>query len=156
MFIYFFIKIFLMFNSLSLKERDRERVRAGEGQRERGRHRIWSRLQALGCQHRTRHRAQTHGPWDHDLSQNWTLNWLSYLSASLMFIYFWETETECEQGRGRGRGRHRIRSKLRALSCHRRARCGTQTHGPWDHDLSQSWTFNRLSHPGVPSPLSIL
>ena len=33
-------------------ERERGRVWVGEGQRERGRHRIWSRLQALGCQHR--------------------------------------------------------------------------------------------------------
>ena len=40
----------------------------------------------------------------------------------------------------RGRGRHRIRSRLHE----------TRTHEPWDHDLSQSWMLNHLSHPGTP------
>ena len=58
---------------------DRDRAWTGEGQR--GRHRIWNRLQALSCQHRARRGAQTHGPWDHDLSQSWLLNWLSHPGA---------------------------------------------------------------------------
>ena len=69
-----------------------------------------------------------------------------------MFIV--ETETEREQGRGRERGRHGIRSRLRALSCQHRAGCGAWTHGPQNHDLSQSWRLNRLSHPGAPNVLS--
>ena len=51
--------------------------------RERERHRIWSRLQALRCLHRVRHRAQTHKPWDHDLSWSRTLNWLSHPGAPM-------------------------------------------------------------------------
>ena len=46
--------------------------------RERGRHRIWSRLQALSCQHRARHGARTHEPWDHDPSRSQTFNQLSH------------------------------------------------------------------------------
>ena len=48
------------------REREREPAWVGEGQRER--ETIGSRLQALSCQHRARFRAQTHQPWDHDLS----------------------------------------------------------------------------------------
>ena len=66
----------------------------------------------------------------------------------LMFIF--ETEREHERGRVRERGRHRIRSRLQALSCQHRARCGARTHKPRDHDLSGSGTLNRLSHPGTP------
>ena len=39
--------------------------------RERMRHRIWTRFQALSCQHRAQHRAWTHKVWDHDLSWSW-------------------------------------------------------------------------------------
>ena len=67
-----------------------------------------------------------------------------------MLIYFWERETACKQGRGRERGRHGIGSKLQALSCQHRARCGARTHEPQDQDLSQSQLLNRLSHPGAP------
>ena len=49
-------------------ERETERE-WGRG-RERGRHRIWSRLQALSRQHRAWRGAWTHEPWDHDLSQS--------------------------------------------------------------------------------------
>ena len=49
-------------------EREREtELKWGRG-RERGGHRIWSRLQALSCQHRVRREAGTHKRWDHDLS----------------------------------------------------------------------------------------
>ena len=72
-----------------------------------------------------------------------------------MFIYFWERQREHEQGRGRvrERGRHRIWSRLLALSCQHRARCGAWTHELWDHDLSQSQMLNQLSHPGTPRNL---
>ena len=87
--------------------------------RERGRHRIWSRIQALSSQPRAQCGARTHELWDHDLSQSQMLNRLSHPDAPffLMFIYFWRRETEHKQGRDRERGRHRIWSRLQALSC---------------------------------------
>ena len=51
------------------------------GGSERGRHRIRNRLQAPSCQHRARHAAWTHGPWDHDLSRSQPLNRLSHPGA---------------------------------------------------------------------------
>ena len=63
-----------------LRERDGDRVLVGRGW-ERGRHRIWSRLQALSCQHRARRGAWTHKPQDHDPSRSPTLNWLSHPGA---------------------------------------------------------------------------
>ena len=71
----------------------------------------------------------------------------------LMFLFIFETEREHEQGRGRERGRHRIRSRLRALSRQHRTRRGARIHELRDHDLSQSWTLNQLSHPGAPHAL---
>ena len=59
-----------------------------------------------------------------------------------------ERETECELGRSRERRRHRIRSRLQALNCQHRAQCRAQTHGPRDHDRSQSQTLNPIRHPG--------
>ena len=59
-------------------ERDRETGHKWRRGRERGRHRIWSRLQAPSCQYRARCGARTHKPWDGDLSQSQTLNWLSH------------------------------------------------------------------------------
>ena len=49
--------------------------------RERGRHRIWSRLQALSCQHRAVHGVQTHELLGHDLSWSQTVHRLSHPSA---------------------------------------------------------------------------
>ena len=66
------------------------------------------------------------------------------------YLFLKERETEREQGRSRERGRHRIWSRLQALSCQARARCGARTHELWDHDLSLSRTLNQLSHPGAP------
>ena len=43
-----------------------------------------------------------------------------------LFIFERQRETEHEQGRGRERRRHRIGSKLQALSCQHRARCGVE------------------------------
>ena len=34
-----------------------------------------------------------------------------------------------------------------------RARRGAQTHGPWEHDLSQGRVLNRMSDPGAPKIL---
>ena len=34
--------------------------------------------------------------------------------------------------------------------CQHRAQSDARTHEPRDHDLSQSWMLNRLSHPGAP------
>ena len=82
-------------------------------------------------------------------------NVLSSSSAELkhffnVYLFLRQRETEHEWGRGRERGRHRIWSRLQALSHQNRAQRGARTHGPWDHDLSQSRTLNRLSHPGAP------
>ena len=67
-----------------------------------------------------------------------------------VYLFLRETETEHKQERGRNRGRHRIQSRLHALSCQHRARCGAGTHKLWDHDLSWSQMLNWLSHPGAP------
>ena len=50
-----------------------------EGQREGDK--IRGRLQALSCQHRTRHGAGTHEVQDHDLSGSWEFNPLSLPGA---------------------------------------------------------------------------
>ena len=77
-----YLKHFFKYFSLFLRQRETEHEQ-GRG-RERGRHRIWSRLQALSCQHRARPRtwthrlAPTHRPWDHDLSWSPKLNRLSH------------------------------------------------------------------------------
>ena len=63
------------------------------------------------------------------------------------FIYFWETAWAREGQRERETQNSK---QLWALSCQHRARRGARTHGPWDHDLSQSRTPNWLSHPGAP------
>ena len=58
--------------------RDREAEHKQEWGRERGRHRIWSRFQALSWQHTAWLRASTSKLWDHDLSQSQMLNRLSH------------------------------------------------------------------------------
>ena len=66
-------------------------------------------------------------------------------------IYLRETETEHERGRGRERERETQNPKQDPGSgCQHRAQRGAQTHKPRDHDVSQSWMLNRLSHPGAP------
>ena len=62
-------------------ERERERQSVSRGGAETEGHRIQSRLQALSCQHKARHGAQTHKLWDHDLSSSRTLNQLSHPGA---------------------------------------------------------------------------
>ena len=66
-------------------------------------------------------------------------------SLSLSFQRLFLRETE----RGQGSEREpQNPSRLQALSCQHRARCGARTHGPRDHDPSRSWRLNRRSHPG--------
>ena len=55
------------------RERERERKREQGRGREEGRHRIWSRLQALSCQHSPKWGTRTHEQRGHDLSQSWRL-----------------------------------------------------------------------------------
>ena len=56
----------------------------GKG-RERWRHRIWSGLQALSCQHRIQCGARAHKLWDHDLRRSQMLNQLSHPGAPMSF-----------------------------------------------------------------------
>ena len=76
---------------LFLRERETETEteceQGRDRERERERERIWSRLQALSCQHRAQSGARTHEPWDRDLSWSWTLNRLSHPGAPVMFIF---------------------------------------------------------------------
>ena len=67
-----------------------------------------------------------------------------------MFIYFWDRERKSMRGGGAEREGDRIPSRFQALSCQHTAQRGARTHELWDHDLSQSRTLNRLSHPGAP------
>ena len=73
------------------RERERESAQAsmsgGRAEGERGRHRIWSRHQALNCQHRILWGAQTHELRDHDLSQSRTLDQLSHLGAPALSVF---------------------------------------------------------------------
>ena len=68
----------LSFLNLYLFLREREIASGGGWAERRGRCRIWSKLQALSCQHRTWRRAQMHEPQDHDLSRSQMLNQLSH------------------------------------------------------------------------------
>ena len=77
---------FFFFYCLFISERHRDRIQVGWG-RERGRHRIWSRLEALSCQHRAWHGARTHELWDHDLSRSQTPNLLSHPGAPLVYFF---------------------------------------------------------------------
>ena len=67
-----------------------------------------------------------------------------------MFIYFlWRERYIVRAGKGERETHTLNRSRLQALSCQHRARHGAQTHEPQDHDLSQSQTLNRQSHPSA-------
>ena len=85
------ILLFFFLTFIYFWDRERQHKR-GRG-RERGRHRIGSRLQALSHQPRAQCGAQTHGPWDRDLSWSRRLNRLSHPGApgysnSCMCYYF--------------------------------------------------------------------
>ena len=75
--------MFIFFKRSRERESEHESGRDGE----RRRHRIWSRLQALSCQHRARRGAQTHEPQDHDLSWSQTLNWLSHPGCPVLYPF---------------------------------------------------------------------
>ena len=77
----------------------RETAWAEEGQRERERHRIWSRLQALSCQHRSQCGAWTQELWNHDLSQSRTPNQLSHPIAPTFCIIFWKLSSPGSVGK---------------------------------------------------------
>ena len=68
-----------------------------------------------------------------------------------MFLFIFETERDRAWAGERQRERKTQNlkqapgSELSAQAWH-----GAQTHGLWDHDLSWSGMFNRLSHPGAP------
>ena len=64
-----------------------------------------------------------------------------------MFIYFWQSA----QSRGGVEREGDTESETSSRLCQHRTQHGAGTHEPWDHDLSQSWTFNWLSHPGTPA-----
>ena len=135
-------------------ERERDRVRAGEGQRE-GEAQSPKRAPGPSCQHRARCGARIHEPREHDLTQSWTLNWLSHPGTPtyLFFnvcLFLRERERQSVSRGGAERGRHRIGSRLQAPSFQYRARRGARTHKPRDHDLSRSRTLRRLSRPGAP------
>ena len=132
---------FLMF--IYFWETEKKSNERGRG-RERDTHRVWSRLQALSCQHRIQHGAQTHEPWDHGLNRSWMLNQLSHPGAPMgsiffkfSFIYF-ERKIESQQGRGRERERETECQASSALSAQSRVRGPNSTTELWDHDMSWS------------------
>ena len=145
------VSIKKIFFNVYLFLRQRETKHEWGRVRERGKHRIWSRLQALSCQHRARCRARTHGPWDNDLSRSRTLNRLSHPGSPVKtFLSLRSEERRVGKECVRAKGRHIIWSRLQALSCQHRAQRGAPTLVPQGHDQSQSPMFNRLSHPGAP------
>ena len=76
-----------------------------------------------------------------------------FLLKSIFNVYTWETDRYRDRawvGRGKVREGHRIWSRLQVLSSQDRTCRRAQTHKPWDHDLSRSWTLNWLNHPGTP------
>ena len=83
-----FLDFFFLFFLTFIYFWDRERHNMNREGSERRRHRIWSRFQALSCQHRAQRRAWTHRPWDHDLSRSQTLNRLSHPGAPSPFLDF--------------------------------------------------------------------
>ena len=76
----FFYCLFLREKRVHTSRRGAEREGDTESQ-------AGSRLQAPSCQHRAQCGAWTHEPWDHDLSQSWMLNWLSYVGAPRLFKF---------------------------------------------------------------------
>ena len=69
-----------------------------------------------------------------------------------VFILFWERKRARGGGEWFQREREREKENPKQAPCYQcRAPPGSQTHEPWDHDLSRikSQRFNRLSHPGA-------
>ena len=82
---FFFFK--LMFIYFWERKRQAKSMSGGGAQREGDTHRIRSRLQVPSCQHRARSKAQTHEPWDHDLSWSRMLKWLSHQEPSFSLFF---------------------------------------------------------------------
>ena len=70
------------------------------------------------------------------------LNWL----FKKVFWFIFKRES---MGR-RGAEREGTGGLKQALHWQQWARRGPQTHEPWDHDLSWSWTLNQGNHPSTP------
>ena len=88
-FLFFCFKTFFIY----FWERASACAHAWEGQREREREGETQNLKTgsrLSCQHRARHGARTHEPWDHDPSQSQMLHRLSHPGTPLISI-FWRT-----------------------------------------------------------------
>ena len=139
-----------------MRDREIQNVSRGRAERERDTEsEAGSRLQSW--QQRAQRGAWSHKPWGHDLSWSRCLtNWDTQAPQNIFFniYFFWEIEID-ECGRSRERGRPRIWTRLQALICQHRAQLGTQTHQPWDLDLSQSRKLNRPSYLSAPA-LNIL
>ena len=116
--------------------------------RERGKHRIWSGLQALSCQHRALCRAQTHKPRDHDLSWSQMLDRLSHPGAPIYL--FWERGKSTHMRTRRGVAERE--NPKQAPRCQHKAQCRawTPTVRLWPEPKPRV-TLNQLSHPGAPS-----
>ena len=98
-------------------ERERETEPKWGRRRERRRHRIWSRIEALSCQHRARRGTWTHKPQYHDLSWSQMLSRLSHPGAPtsdfiFKFMYLFERVGEGYREGERGR----ISSRLHTIS----------------------------------------
>ena len=77
------------FFNVYLRESNRETEREWRRGTERGRHRIWSRLQALSYQHRGWCRSQIHRLQDHDLSwSQCSTDWATQASQELLILNF--------------------------------------------------------------------
>ena len=79
---------FFLTSFMFILERERERETEYKWGRDRERQgdTMWSRLQALSCQHRARRRAWTHELQDMDVSRSQTLSWLSHPGAPDMHL----------------------------------------------------------------------
>ena len=127
-----FKNFFLMFLFIFETKTEHEQGRG----RERGRHRIWSRLQALSFQHRAQHGARTHGLWDHDLGWSWMLNRLNHPGAPIMTLlkqsigHIWmRLENQVIVWKSVNKG------KEPSMSCFSCAKCTTGL-------LSNGWTWS--------------
>ena len=56
------------------------------------------------------------------------------------FFFFWERERQKKK---------ETENPKQAPLCQHKARHGSKTREPWDHDLNPSQTLNQLSHPGA-------
>ena len=126
---------------------------------------MYTKLQKVGISRDERTKREKREPGDRERSlPRMCYSDCFHLFFFLMFI-FGERERQRQSMStggawgsrgGAERGRHRIRSRLQAPSCQHRARCGTRTRKPRDHDLSQSQTLNWLNHPGAPDCFNLL